>query len=82
MIKLSGSALHIKPFTKTSSNHLMNKAYLLNTITALHLELTKRLAEEIASNNNPGKIPEYKRQLQEIETEIDRILKERDRRAQ
>lgn len=81
-VKLYKLALCIKPSGKKPSNHLMNKVYLLNTITTLHLELTKRLAEEIATNNNPLKISEYKRQLQEIETEIDRINKERHRRAQ
>jgi hypothetical protein len=51
----------------------MNKVHILKTITTLHEELTKRLAAEVALTNDPEKVAEYKRQLQQIQNEIDRI---------
>jgi hypothetical protein len=60
----------------------MDKVHILNTITTLHQELTKRLAAEIASTNDPEKVTEYKRQLQQIQNEIDRIHRGRSYRSQ
>jgi len=51
----------------------MDKVGILNTLTNLQLELTKRLADAEQSGDDLQKIAEYKRQLQQIQNEIDRI---------
>lgn len=51
----------------------MDKVHMFNTLLQLQVELTKRLDDEVASANNPEKVSEYKRQLIQIQTELDRI---------
>jgi hypothetical protein len=51
----------------------MDKVGMLDTLNSLYLELTKRLADEEHSTNDSSKVTEYKRQLQQIKAEIDRI---------
>lgn len=60
----------------------MDKVHILNTITTLHLELTKRLADEVKGTNDPAKVAEYTRQLNQIQNEIDRINRGRSYKSQ
>jgi hypothetical protein len=55
----------------------MDKVNMLSTLQQLQVELTRRLEEEVSTGNNADRIDEYKRQLQQIQTEVDRITRGR-----